>query len=926
MKFGVCSLVVGGSVLVLLGAWRNGAVRHAPRSTQASVTSAKAARPRAVENYGKLPLSFEVNEGQTDGQVKFLARGQGYTLFLNSQEAVLALQKAEVGGQREGKIEKPGAELIAERIGLFKDGSAMATSPRSKDRGYSVQERGERPDAGRVTRTMLEMKVVGANAKARVVGAGELPGKSNYLIGNDPKKWRTNISTYAKVRVEDVYPGVDLVYYGNGGQLEYDFVVRPGADPKVIKLALGSRPAGSNRSLPTRIDGNGDLLVTVDGGDVRFHKPVIYQRAMQSGRPVPERTLIAGGYRINEQKEVAFAIGDYDRTKPLVIDPALVYSTYLGGSQQEQSYGIAVDGSGNAYVTGYTISKDFPASNAFQPTNHSAFLYGANAFVSKFSADGSALLYSTYLGGSATDFAYAIAVDGSGSAYVTGQTDSVDFPTVNPFQASYAGAQDSFLTKLSADGSALVYSTYLGGSGNDEAYGVAVDGSGSAYVTGWTSSTNFPTTPGAFQTTNHAIAPYGANAFVTKFSTDGSTLVYSTYLGGSTPGVGDIGAGIAVDASGSAYVTGPAASNDFPTVNAFQSSAKGDGSAFVTKLNASGSALVYSTFLGGSPHSYQGMSVGGSSTSGIAVDGSGNAYVTGATYCTDFPTTVPAFQMSNNASPSGSPNAFVTKFNPSGSALVYSTYLGGSRGDQANGIAINSSGNAYVTGYASDTDFPTASPIQANNSASNSNNVGRNAFVTEFTADGSGLVFSTYLGGGGNDTGYGIAVDGFNNMYLTGGAGSANFPTVNAFQPTKHSQSYSAFVAKIGSSANLTISNSAPAVTVSGSAITYTITVFNNGPDTAFNVSIADAIPAGTTFASAAITGGSCTAPPLGGTGTVTCTVPSVGFNSGDTVVETLIVNVTATSGSILDTATVSASTFDPKTADNSATATTSVI
>jgi len=372
-------------------------------------------------------------------------------------------------------------------------------------------------------------------------------------------------------------------------------------------------------------------------------------------------------------------------------------------------------------------------------------------------------------------------------------------------------------------------------------------------------------------------------------------------------------------------VTGPAASADFPTVNAFQSSPKGDGSAFVTKLNAAGSALVYSTFLGGSSHIYQGMLVGGTSTSGIAVDGSGNANVTGSTYCTDFPTTIGAFQGSNNAGPSGGPNAFVTKFNPSGSGLVYSTYLGGSRADQANGIAVNGAGDVYVTGRTDDTDFPTANPIQANNNAGNT--AGWNAFVTEFTSDGSGLAFSTYLGGSGNDTAYGIAVDGFNNTYVTGSGGSSDFPTTtNAFQTTKHSQSYSVFAAKIGSSANLTISNSAPALTASGTAITYTITVFNNGPDTAFNVAIADAIPAGTTFVSVASSSGSCTAPPVGGIGTVTCTVPSVGMNSGNTVVETLVVNVTAASGSVLDTATVSASTFDPKTADNSATATTSVI
>jgi len=877
------------------------------------------ARPRAVEGYGRLPLSFEVNRGQTDAQVRFLARGQGYTLFLTSQQAVLSVQKSEGGSRKREELGNPGSEFAAGRLALFNE-HPLPMTDRFKPQGTH-----------RTTNAVLQMQLVGANSNARVSGAEELPGKSNYFIGNDPKKWRTNIPTYAKVQIEDIYPGVDLVYYGNQGQLEYDFVVRPGADPNAIKLALASAPKGkgspdsrdSVEASSVKIDGNGDLVVQADGGEVRFHKPVVYQPASaESGRPTAEKTLVAGRYTINDQKEVAFAIGEYDKTKPLVIDPVLAYSTYLGGSQQEQGYGVAVDSSGNAYVTGYTISKDFPISNAFQPTNHSAFLFGANAFVTKFNADGSALLYSTYLGGNATDFAFAIAVDGSGNAYVTGQTDSTDFPTVNPLQAAYAGAQDSFLTKLSADGSALLYSTYLGGSGNDEPSAIAVDGSSSAYVTGWTDSTNFPTTPGAFQGSNHAVPPYTANAFVVKFSPNGSALAYSTYLGGSR---GDRGAGIAVDRAGNAYVTGGASSTDFPTANAFQSSMHDFGAAFVTELNANASALVYSTYLGGTSHPNQGMLVGGSGASGIAVDSSGNAYVTGSTYCTDFPTTVTAYQGSNHASPSGSPNAFLTKFNSGGSALVYSTYLGGSRGDQANGIAINSSGNAYLTGYTADTDFPTASPIQANNNASNI--AGRNAFVTEFTPDGSGLVYSTYLGGSGNDTAYGIAVDGSNNTYVTGAAGSPDFPIFNPFQATKHNQSYSVFVAKIGFSADLTISNGASTVTLSGTALTYTIMVFNHGPDTSDNVVIRDLIPAGATFNSVLISNGSCTAPAPGGTGTVTCTVPILGQNEGDTVIETLVLNVTPASGSVItDTATVSSATFDPNTADNSATATTTVV
>ena len=804
MKLGVCSLVVGGSVLVLLGAWRNGAVRHAPRSTEASVTSAKAARPRAVENYGKLPMSFEVNEGQTDGQVKFLARGQGYTLFLNSQEAVLALQKTEVGGQREGKIEKPGAELIAERFGLFKDGSAMATSPRSKDRGYSVQERGERPDAARVTSTMLEMKVVGANAKARVEGAEELPGKSNYFIGNDPKKWRTNIATYAKVRVEDVYPGVDLVYYGNRGQLEYDFVVRPGADPSVIRLSL------TGASL-TKVDAEGDLVVQADGGEVRFHKPVIYQPTSTDKRQgTTEKTLIAGGYTIDEKNEVAFAISDYDRTKPLVIDPTLVYSTYLGGGgyydgfEYNQASAIAVDGSGSAYVTGFTRSPNFPTTpNSYR----SAMPSGCDpqydspcefVFVTKFSPDGSSLVYSTFIGNFA--FGYGIAVDASGSAYVTGSAGSGFPTTAGALQTSDpSSGASAFITKLSPDGSALAYSTYLGGTGGEVGHAIAVDGSGNAYVAGQTYSHDFPTVS-PIQATNHSAS--GSNAFVAEINSSGSALVYSTYLGGSYSNTsvccfGDAASGIAVDASGGAYVVGSTSSTDFPTANAFQPTNHGTANiygatinAFVAKISAGGSALVYSTYLGGSGPN-------GDNGTAVAVDASGNAYVTGSSDSADFPTTPGAFQPTRPNSNQYFSHAFVTKFSADGSALAYSTYSGSSGVDAGLGIAVDGSGSAYVTGWTQSNDFPTVNPIQApkNNSGSAS------AFVTRFTGDGSALTYSTYLGGSCAqafcDEGLGIAIDGSSNAYVTGLTYAEDFPTTpNAFQKTNRGAD-NAFVAKI---------------------------------------------------------------------------------------------------------------------------------
>jgi len=405
-----------------------------------------------------------------------------------------------------------------------------------------------------------------------VTGLAELPGKSNYFIGNDPKKWRTNVPNYAKVKYENVYPGVDLVYYGNQRQLEYDFVVQPGADPKPIKLGF-TGDVKRKQAAALRVDGNGDLVVGTNGGEVIFHKPLVYQpgarheprtknqerRAKNEEPRTTKKEVIDGNYVLKES-QVTFEIARYDKTRPLVIDPALVYSTYLGGSSFDLGQVIAVDASGNAYVTGQTGSTDFPATaGAFRTT----FSGGNNdAFVSKLNAAGSALLYSTYLGGRNDDFGYGIAVDASGNAYVAGLTYSSDFPTTpGAFQTIYAGGSNvAFVSKLNAAGSALLYSTYLG---SGFATGIAVNSSGNAYVTG-EAGPNFPTTAGAFQATSGG----DQNAFISMLDPDGSALVYSTYLGGRGPDTGD---GIAVDASGNAYVTGRAGSSYFPTTpGAFQ--------------------------------------------------------------------------------------------------------------------------------------------------------------------------------------------------------------------------------------------------------------------------------------------------------------------------------------------------------------------
>ena len=699
-------------------------------------------RPAIEVAYGNLPLSFEPNEGQTNSQVEFLSRGRGYTLFLTATEAVLSLSSPQ-SSQRAQRANFPSASSAPSAV-----------------------------DDPNLQSAVVRMKLVGANPSPRITGLEELPGKSHYFIGNDPAKWRTNVPTYAKVKYEDVYPGVDLVYYGNQGQLEYDLIVAPGSDPGAIHLAFGGLDFGGGDEL--EIDVQGDLVLHAGGSQIRLQKPLVYQETGEIRQETDEirqetdgiRQEIPAAYVLNARRQVGFEVGTYDADKPLIIDPVLSYSTYLGGTSVDRGFGIAVDGAGNTYVTGGTNSTDFPIANPFQAFSPGGLV---DAFVTKLNATGSALVYSTYLGGAGNEQGFDIKVDDSGNAYVTGQTDSTDFPTAGPIQVVNRGLSDVFVTKLNAAGNDLVYSTYLGGSSSDFGFGIAVDDSGNAYVTGQADSTDFPTAL-PIQSANGALS----DAFVAKLNAAGNVLRYSTYLGGNG---NDCGFRIAVDDSGNAYVHGDTTSTNFPTANPVQSTRSGASDAFVTKLNESATALVYSTYLGGN---------GNELGFGIAVDASGNAYVTGLTNSTDFPTLNP-FQA---VFPGGAVDAFVTKLNAAGSALVYSTYLGGSGDDRGFDIAVDTSGNAHVTGRTDSTDFPTASPIQP------ANGDGDDAFVTKLNATGSALVYSTYLGGGGNDQGFGIAVDASDNAYVTGTSGSTDFPTANASQPS-NAGIENAFIAKI---------------------------------------------------------------------------------------------------------------------------------
>jgi hypothetical protein len=749
----VSTVIVSGTLVVLSASVNSAEGRKIPEAPST-------AKARLQEAYGKLPLSFEANRGQTDPQVRFLSRAGGHTLFLAPTEAVLVLRSRKEVNRYSLNVNRAPHDPTAQP-------PDDSTAKRPND--SATQRTNDSTIEPHNDSTVLRMSFVGANPKTRVEGQEGLPGKANYFTGNDPTKWRTHVPTYAKAHYQDLYPGIDLIYYGNQRQLEHDFVVRPGADPSRIALSF----QGADK---VEVDAQGDLVLHTAAGAIRQRKPVIYQEVAGLRRD------IAGGYLLKGKHTVGFNVDKYDPNRPLIIDPVLVYSTYLGGSTFDQGTGIAVDAAGNAYVTGGTNSSNFPTTaGAFQTTFAGGFV---DAFVMKLNPTGTALVYSTYLGGSGSlessgsEAVNGIAVDAAGNAYVTGGTNSSNFPTTaGAFQTTGGGiSSDAFVTKLNPTGSALVYSTYLGGSRGDSGFGIAVDAAGNAYVTGDTDSTNFPTTVGAFQPGFAA----GGDAFVTKLNPTGSALVYSTYLGGSAGA-----SGIAVDALGNAYVTGIINSTTFPTTpGAFQRTF-GDGTqdAFVTKLNPTGAALVYSTYLGGSRVD-QG--------SGIAVDAAGNAYVTGITLSSDFPTTPGAFQTAFGGARG---DAFVTKLNPTGSALVYSTYLGGSSDFvDGSGIAVDAVGNAYVTGFTDSTSFPTtADAFQTTFGGS------REAFVTKLNPTGSALVYSTYLGGSGEDRGFGIAVDATGNFYVTGFTDSLNFPTTaGAFQPTPGGSGLpaDAFVAK----------------------------------------------------------------------------------------------------------------------------------
>ena len=740
-------------------------------------------RGRIRASLDALPLAFEANQGQTDPQVKYTARGNGYSVFLTSNDTVFAISSAAHSAARPSRM------------------AATRLRPQNTEKIQSAS---------------IDMRLVGGNSKPEITAGSELPGIVNYYVGSDPKNWHTGVKQYSSVSYHEVYPGVNMVFHGAQRQLEFDFVVSPGADPK--EIALGFKGA---RKLNT--DASGNLVLSSSAGDVVLHKPVAYQE--KGGN----REIVEAAFQVRNGDEVTLNLGAYDRGRELVIDPTLSYSSYLGGSAEDDALAVAVDGSGNAYVTGDTKSPTF--GGVTNPVT--TFLA---VFVTEVNAPGTAVVYTDIFEatgtGSGDCSGNTIAVDAAGEAFVGGSASAGFVITPGSFQTTFGGGItapiDGFVMKLAAGGTP-VYSTYLGGSGNDVVNGIAVDTASppNAYVTGETASTNFPgTSSSTIQSTNAG----GDDAFITELNPTGSALVYSTYLGGSSE---DLGTGIALDSSANAYVTGITISTNFPaTSGVVQKTAGGSDDSFVAEIKSGGSTLVYSTYLGGS---------GSDDSAGIAVDSAGDAYVTGATSSSNFPT-ANAAQSSlggNNAT-----NAFVTKLNPGATALLFSTYYGGALDDKATAIALDPLGDAYITGQATSPTFPVLNSFQ------NTLSGPADAFVTEFSNTGS-VVYSSFYGGTGTENGFpssagalgGIAADANGNAYIVGNTNSTTgLQIVGGVQTSYAGGLADGFVAKVGAApADFSVAVSPSSISVTSgqttTAITVTVSSVNSSFGSAVNLS-----------------------------------------------------------------------------------------
>jgi uncharacterized repeat protein (TIGR01451 family) len=884
----------------------------------AHAASAQYSNRQALTSLSRLPLMFEPNVGQTDPRVKFVARGNGYSLLLNSEGAVVALQ-----------------------------------------RGHDPAH------AGRNFET-IAMKLAGANLDANVRGTDTLPGKSNYLLGNDPAKWLHNVPQFARVQYENVYPGINLVFYGKQGHLEYDFQIAPGADPSQAEIEFN----GSKR-LELK---DGNLILHADAGEVRLETPHVYQRLGDREQPVE------GHFQIRAANRVGFAIAAYDRSRELIIDPVLDYSTFFGGTGDEHSTSIAVDNAGSIYLTGSTNSAGLPVTAGVV---QSTLKGNPNVYVLKVNPRGgtNGIEYLTYLGGTGSDTPVGIGVDGNGNAFVAGTTSSTDFPTTptNAYQeAPKAGSTGPhvFVSALNATGSALNYSSYLSGNGTDIASGMAIDNKGDVFVTGTTTSSDVGTSNDQFPASAvpegqpfQAFSRAPKQFFVTKVDTAAfgiGSILYSTYFGGSTPsGATAVGGGIAVDGSGNVYFsgttnffyTGLSPATDFPILNAYQpcldlappvtvvtpptcaNTTATATDAFVAKLNLNpnvppGSQLIWSTYLGGTQTD---------TSTGVAIDaGAANVYITGTTNSSNVTALVfAAFQKCLNnpnntgtcTPPTAATDAYVARFNnptTGNMSLTYFSYLGGAKNDAGLAITVDTASGAVLTGWTESTDFPvTAGAIQSALKGTQ-----QNAFLarinTAATAGNSTVgSYSTYFGGTGVDQGTSVALDTNLSTYFAGDTTSGDIQTQAPLQPNNKG-GFDAFAVKLGTAADLSIcgrQSSQPSCTTTGTVpvvsagnqVTFVYTITNNGPDLATNITVTDNLSATgipVTFVSATATSGSCSQTATGNNVAV-CTITSL--QSGSTATVTIVVTPTTAGNFNGGAVTVSAANnTDPNPGNNS--------
>lgn len=706
-----------------------------PGATPISETAAAVKGGCIDLDYGKLPLYFIQNVGQEDAEALFYARTSGYSLWLSRRGMVFDL--------------KPNSSV-----------------PKAYKRDfYSLEFLGAAPDP-------------------QVIALDDAEYKVNYFAGRDPADWKTNIPTSRAVLYQGLYPGIDLKIYGREKKIEYDWIVHPCGDVSQIRIVLQG-------AQETRIDAEENLVVNTVLGEFTHIKPVCYQDI--KGVRVP----VAGSFQELALHTYGITVADYDNSFDLVIDPVvLVYSTYLGGGNYEYAADIALDSQGAAYIAGTTYSANFPLKDPFDTDIQGQ----SEAFVTKIDPAGKALVYSTYLGGSLFEEAGDVAVDSAGSAYIVGSTKSLDFPVKNAFQRLLKGESDVFVTKLSPDGGSLVYSSFLGGFEIDHGAGIAVDKKGAVYVTGSTNSSNFPLKK-PFQQNPRNSHPTYREGFITKIHSKGKSLVYSSYLGGDRA---DYPRAVAVNKKGEAFITGRTNSLNFPTVKAAQASFGGYDDAFVCKVHREGRRLLYSTYLGGTDQEY---------VRGIALDKAGAAYVTGHTYSNNFPDKYPVqgvlvrdevfsepdqyvFKLIPKESSKADDmdaDCYVTKLSPDGRKFVYSTFIRGNKSDQGISIVVDSEGSAFVTGSTKSKDFPTADSFQKKLKG------GSDAFICKLFPSGDGLMFSTYLGGSGDDYGTGIVLDAEGKIYIVGSTKSTDFPLQKPLQKNKRGSKHDLFITKLES-------------------------------------------------------------------------------------------------------------------------------